>query len=227
MYRTEQESVLNGRRESILLDDPVENGILRMEYHVNRRVFQQKEPATCLYYLRQGTVRLSVTSQEGKEAIVATMGPRSFFGEECLAGQPLRGATATTMTQCALIRIEKKVMMRLLHEQSDTMQLFVTHLLSRRIRCEADLVDQLTNSSEKRLARTLLLLSHAGSEGRARRRIPRINQTDLAQMVGTTRSRVSHFMHKFKQRGFIEYAGGELTIKGGLRRAVLHDQDRH
>ena len=227
MHRTKGDGGRDELRESVLLDDGVETGILRLEYDANRKIVQQTEPAKFVFYLRQGRVRLSVTSQEGREAIVAILGSGDFFGEECLAGHQLRIATATAMTQCALTRIEKKVMMRLLHEQSDTLQLFVKHLLSRRIRCEADLVDQLTNSSEKRLARTLLLLSHAGSEGRARRTIPRINQADLAQMVGTTRSRVSHFMHKFKQRGFIEYAGGELTIKGGLRRAVLHDQDRH
>ena len=220
MHRTK------GRRESALLDVPVENGLLRLEYDTNRKIFQQKEPARFVFYLRQGTVRLSVTSKEGKEAIVAILGSGDFFGEECLAGQQLRITTATAMTPCAVTRIEKKVMVRMLHHKPQMSDLFATYLLSRRIRSEADLVDQLFNSSEKRLARTLLMLSQFGKEDRARTTIPRINQEDLARMVGTTRSRVSHFMHKFKKRGLIDYGGRELTVKSGLRRVVLHDHYR-
>ena len=224
MNRPEEDGVLDARRKSVILDGAAENGILRLEYDTNRKIFRQGEPARFVFYLRQGAVRLSVTSQEGKEAIVATLGPGEFFGEECLAGQQLRVATATAMTQSALTRIEKKLMTRMLHEQHDILELFVTHLLSRIIRYEEDLVDQLFNSSEKRLARTLLLLSRFGKEGSTETIIPRINQADLAQMVGTTRSRVSHFMYKFKKRGFIDYGGGELTVKSGLRRVVLQDQ---
>jgi len=173
-----------------------------------------------VFYLQQGMVKLSVTSQDGKEAIVTTLGPDEFFGEECLAGRQLRITTAAAMTPCTLTRIEKKLMARMLHEQHNFRESFIRHLLSRNIRYEADLVDQLFNSSEQRLARTLLLLSDIGNEGSAKTVIPRINQGDLAQMVGTTRSRVSHFMHKFKKRGLIDYGGGELTVKSGLRKVI-------
>ena len=147
-----------------------------------------------------------------------------FFGEGCLAGQPLRMATATAITDCSLIRLERRLMVRLLHEQHEISEIFVTHLLSRNIRYEADLVDQLFNSSEKRLARILLLLSHFGKESRAEPVLPRISQENLAEMVGTTRSRVSHFMNKFRKLGFIEYGDqGGLTVNSGLLSVVLHD----
>jgi CRP-like cAMP-binding protein len=164
--------VLDGRRKSVLLDDAAENGMLRLEYDTNRKIFRQGEPARFVFYLRQGMVRLSATSQEGKEAIVATLGPGEFLGEECLAGQPLRITTATAITQCTFTRIEKKMMTRMLRKQHDISALFVTHLLSRSIRYEADLVDQLFNSSEKRLARALLLLSQFGKKSRAKTIIP-------------------------------------------------------
>jgi CRP-like cAMP-binding protein len=167
-------------------------------------------------------VKLAVTSKQGKEAIVATLDAGDFFGEGCLAGQPLRMATATALTDCMLVRIEKRAMTRLLHAEHDVSEMFVTHLLSRNIRYEEDLVDQLFNSSEKRLARILLLLSHFGKESRAESVFPRINQESLAQMVGTTRSRVSHFMNKFKKLGFIDYNGG-LTVNSGLLSIILHD----
>ena len=224
MHRTKGDGGRDELRESVLLDDGVETGILRLEYDANRKIVQQTEPAKFVFYLRQGRVRLSVTSQEGREAIVAILGSGDFFGEECLAGHQLRIATATAMTQCALTRIEKKVMMGMLHEKPHLSELFLKHLLSRCIRSEADLADQLLNSSEKRLARTLLSLSQFSKRSRAKTIVPSISQADLAQMVGTTRSRVSHFMHKFKQRGFIDYGGGELTVKSGLRRLVLHDR---
>ena len=226
MYRLEEDGILDERRESVLLDDAGEKGLLRLEYDTNRKIFRQGDPADSVFYLRRGKVKLAVTSEQGKEAIVAVLDAGDFFAEECLAGQPLRIATATAMTQCALTMIEKKLMTRMLHEQPDLSKLFVTYLLSRIIRYEADLVDQLFNSSEKRLARTLLELSHFDKESRDKAIIPRINQADLAQMVGTTRSRVSHFMYKFKKRGFIDYGGGELTVKSGLRRVVLNDQYR-
>ncbi len=187
-----------------------------------RHIFRQGDPADAVFFLSRGKVKLAVTSKQGKEAIVAILDPGDFFGEGCLAGQPLRMATATAMTDCTLVRIERPAMARMLHEQHHISELFVTHLLSRNIRYEEDLVDQLFNSSEKRLARILLLLSHFGKEGRAETVVPRINQESLAQMVGTTRSRVSHFMNKFKKLGFIDYNGG-LTVNSGLLSIILHD----
>jgi CRP/FNR family transcriptional regulator, cyclic AMP receptor protein len=187
-----------------------------------RHIFRQGDPADAVFFLKRGKVKMAVTSKQGKEAIVAVLDVGDFFGEGCLAGQPLRMATATTMTDCTLIRIEKSAMARLLHERHHISELFVTHLLSRNIRYEEDLVDQLFNSSEKRLARILLLLSHFGKESRAETVLPRINQESLAQMVGTTRSRVSHFMNKFKKLGFINYNGG-LTVNSGLLSVILHD----
>jgi CRP-like cAMP-binding protein len=187
-----------------------------------RHIFRQGDPADAVFFLSRGKVKLAVTSKQGKEAIVAILDAGDFFGEGCLAGQPLRMATATAMTDCALVRIEKAAMAHMLHERHRISELFVTHLLSRNIRYEEDLVDQLFNSSEKRLARILLLLSHFGKEGRAETVVPRINQESLAQMVGTTRSRVSHFMNKFKKLGFIDYNGG-LAVNSGLLSVILHD----
>jgi CRP/FNR family cyclic AMP-dependent transcriptional regulator len=196
-----------------------------IEYSENRVIFRQGDPADALFYLRRGKVKLAVTSQQGKEAIVAILGAGEFFGEGCLAGQPLRVSTAIAVTDCTLARIEKSRMARMLHNQHDISELFVTHLLSRNIRYEEDLVDQLFNSSEKRLARILLLLAHFGKEGRSESVLPRINQENLAQMVGTTRSRVSHFMNKFKKLGFVDYDGtsGGLTVHSGLLSVILHD----
>jgi CRP/FNR family cyclic AMP-dependent transcriptional regulator len=195
-----------------------------IEYGANRTIFSQGDPADSVFYLRKGKVELAVTSKRGKEAIVANLGPGEFFGEGCLAGQPLRIASATALTDCTLARIAKPLMARLLHERHGISELFVTHLLLRNIRFEGDLVDQLFNSSEKRLARTLLLLAHFGKESRAETVHPRINQENLAQMVGTARSRVSHFMKKFKKLGFVDYTGsGGLTVHSGLLSVVLHD----
>jgi len=169
-------------------------------------------------------VRLAVTSKQGKEAIVANLGAGEFFGEGCLAGQPLRIASATAITDCSVARIGKPLMVRMLHERQDISELFVTHLLSRNIRYEEDLVDQLFNSSEKRLARLLLLLAHFGKEGRAETVVPKVNQGSLAQMVGTTRSRVTHFMNKFRGLGFVDYnGGGGLTVRSGLLTVLLRD----
>ena len=187
-----------------------------------RTVYRQGDPADSVFFVLRGKVKLSVTSQQGKEAIVAVLDVRDFFGEGCLAGQPLRMATATAMTGCTLARIEKAVMARILHERHKISELFITHLLSRNIRYQEDLVDQLFNSSEKRLARILLLLSHFGKESRSELVLPKITQESLAQMVGTTRSRVSHFMNKFKKLGFIDYNGG-LSVNSGLLSIILHD----
>lgn len=168
-------------------------------------------------------MKLTVISPQGKEAIVAVLGAGEFFGEGCLAGQPLRMATAVAMTDCVLDKVEKPVMVRILHEHHDFSELFVKHLLSRSIRYESDLVDQLFNSSEKRLARILLLLAHFGKESRTESVVPTVSQDTLAQMVGTTRSRVSHFMNKFKELGFIDYNGHGLTVNSSLLSVVLHD----
>jgi CRP/FNR family cyclic AMP-dependent transcriptional regulator len=206
--------------ETILAE--IVGGNTAVEYSAKRKIFWQGQPADSLFYVRQGKVKLAVTSKQGKDAIVAVLTAGDFLGEGCLAGQPLRIATASAMSDCTLIRIERSVMARILHDQHDVSELFVTHLLSRNIRFEADLVDQLFNSSEKRLARILLLLAHFGKESRAETVLPRINQEHLAQMVGTTRSRVSHFMMKFKKLGFIDYTNG-LTVHSGLLSVVLHD----
>jgi CRP-like cAMP-binding protein len=194
-----------------------------LEYGPNRNIFMQGDPADSVFYLQEGKVKLAVTSQQGKEAIVAVLGAGEFFGEGCLAGRPLRISTASTLSDCTLYKVEKLLMMRMLHEQHGISELFVTHLLSRNMRYQEDLVDQLFNSSEKRLARILLLLTHFGKEAKAEPVLPRINQEHLAQMVGTTRSRVSHFMNKFKKLGFVDYSSTGLTVHSGLLSVVLHD----
>jgi CRP-like cAMP-binding protein len=195
-----------------------------LEYGAGRTIFVQGDPADSVWFLQHGKVKLAVTSQQGKEAIVTILDAHEFFGEGCLAGQPVRIATAVAVTDCTLYRIEKSLMVRLLHERHEISELFITHLLTRNIRFEEDLVDQLFNSSEKRLARILLLLAHFGKESRTETIHPGINQEHLAQMVGTTRSRVSHFMNKFRTMGFIDYAGnGGLTVNSGLLGVVLHD----
>jgi len=202
----------------------ISRGKTVFEYGVNRNIFMQGQPADSVFFLLRGKVTLSVTSSEGKEAIVATLGSGEFFGEGCLAGQPLRMATAISVEDCTLARVEKPVITRMLHEQQGFAELFVTHLLSRNIRYEADFVDQLFNSSEKRLARILLLLSHFSKESKTETVVPGINQEHLAQMVGTTRSRISHFMNNFRKHGFIDYTSTGLTVHRGLLSVVLNDQ---
>jgi CRP/FNR family cyclic AMP-dependent transcriptional regulator len=195
------------------------------EYGANRTIFSQGDRADSLFYIRKGQVKISVTSGQGKEAIVALLTDGDFFGEGCLAGQLLRISSAFTLTDCSLAKIDKALMGRMLHERHGVSELFVTHLLSRNIRFEGDLVDHLFNSSEKRLARVLLLLAHFGKESKSESVHPRINQEDLAQMVGTTRSRISYFMNKFKELGFVDYAdkGGGLKVNSGLLGVVLKD----
>ena len=185
-------------------------------------VFGQGDPSDAIFYIRTGRIQLTVVSDQGKEGVIALFGPGDFFGEGCLAGQPLRISTAIAVMDCTLMRIAKQAMTRMLHEQHDMSELFVRHLLSRNIRFEGDLVDQLFNSSEKRLARILLLLSHFGKESRAETVLPRINQESLAQMVGTTRSRVNFFMNKFRKLGFIDY-NGALKVNNSLLSVVLRD----
>ena len=203
------------------------NGIFRgmtvIEFAKDRNVFLQGNPADSVFYIRRGKVKLTVISPEGKEAIIALLGPGEFFGECCLTGQPLRMATAVSMTDCTLDKIDKPLMVRMLHEHHDISELFIQHLLTRNIRYEEDLVDQLFNNSEKRLARILLLLSHFGRESKVETVIPLVNQDTLAQMIGTTRSRVSHFMNRFRDNGFIDYNEDELTVYSALLSVVLHD----
>jgi CRP/FNR family cyclic AMP-dependent transcriptional regulator len=207
--------------ESLLTDIVHEKTVV--ECGTGQNIFRQGQAADSLFYVRRGKVKLAVISQRGKEAIVAVLAAGEFFGEGCLAGQPLRIATAVAMTDCLLDKIEKPVMVRMLHEKQEISELFVKHLLSRSVRYEADLIDQLFNSSEKRLARILLLLAHFGKESRSESVVPTVSQDTLAQMVGTTRSRVSHFMNKFKGLGFIDYNGHGLTVNSSLLNVVLHD----
>jgi CRP/FNR family transcriptional regulator, cyclic AMP receptor protein len=185
-------------------------------------VFAQGAQAHSVFYIQDGGVKLSVLSTAGKEAVVAMLGPGDFFGEGCLAGQTLRMGTATALVPTTVLRIQKREMMRTLHDQSTLSDRFIAHMLARNIRVEEDLVDQLFNSSEKRLARTLLLLARYGDEERPERLLPKLSQETLAEMVGTTRSRVNFFMNKFRKLGFIKYNGG-LKINGSLLSVVLHD----
>jgi CRP/FNR family transcriptional regulator, cyclic AMP receptor protein len=194
-----------------------------IECGMDRSIFLQGQPADTLFYIRRGKVKLSVISQLGKEAIIAILSAGEFFGEGCLAHQMVRMASAVAITDCTFDKIEKSLMQRMLHEHHDVSELFVNHLLLRNIRYEADLVDQLFNSSEKRLARILLLLSHFGKESKAEMIIPKVNQDTLAQMVGTTRSRVSHFMNRFRDHGFIDYDDGGVTVHSSLLSVVIHN----
>jgi len=192
------------------------------EYRSREKVFSQADPATGVFYIRKGKIKLSVVSQQGKEAVIAVLGAGDFFGEGCLAGQPLRMASATAMAESSILRIEKQQMVRMLHDEPAFSQMFVSYLLTRTIRVEEDLVDHLFNSSEKRLARILLLLANFGKEGKPEPVIAKISQETLAEMVGTTRSRVSYFMNKFRKLGFIEY-NGRLEVHSSLLSVVLHD----
>lgn len=185
-------------------------------------LFSQGDAADAVFYLQTGKVKLTVVSPKGKEAVVAILTPTHFFGEGCLTTQLIRMTTAKTMVDSTLIRIEKAAMVRALHEDPVFSELFMAYLLSRNIRIEEDLVDQLFNSSEKRLARILLLLAHVGKEGKTELVIPKMSQETLAEMVGTTRSRVSFFLNKFKKLGLIDYEGG-LRIHSSLLSVVLHD----
>jgi CRP-like cAMP-binding protein len=189
-------------------------------------MFAQGDKADAVFYIQKGKVRLTVVSQAGKEATIGIVGERTFFGEGALAGQLLRMGSAAAMTDCQILRVDKKTMMEALHRESAFSEMFVAYLLARNIRYEEDLVDQLFNSSEKRLARILLLLAHFGKEGIPETVIPKMSQETLAEMVGTTRSRVSFFMNRFRKLGFIHYAGGVeggLQVHSSLLNIVLHD----
>jgi CRP/FNR family transcriptional regulator, cyclic AMP receptor protein len=193
------------------------------KYRMNQTVFSQGKPADSVFYIQKGKVKVTVVSEQGKEAVVAVLGPDEFCGEGCLTGQPLRLATATAMTECEIMRLEKAVMIRVLHEEPAFSEMFVSHLLARTVRVEADLVDQLFNSSEKRLARALLLLANFGKDGRPEPIIAKVSQETLAEMIGTTRSRVSYFMNKFRKLGLIDY-NGRIEIHSSLLNVVLHEE---
>jgi len=192
------------------------------EFRKKETMFSQGDPAKTVLYIQKGGVRLSVVSEAGKEAVVAILGPGDFFGEGCLAVQPIRIGTATAITPATALVIKKKEMIRVLHSEHAFSDRFVSYMLSRNIRVEEDLVDQLFNSSEKRLARTLLLLARYGQQDKPQRTLPKISQEMLAEMVGTTRSRVNFFMNKFRKLGFIKYNGG-LQVDASLLSVVLHD----
>jgi CRP/FNR family cyclic AMP-dependent transcriptional regulator len=193
-----------------------------VEYPAKANIYQQGDPADAVIYLQDGRVKLSVISAAGKEAVVGVLGPGDFFGEGCLAGQTVRMGSATAMQSTTVLVVGKKRMARVLHDQHALSEMFMKYLLDRTIRIEEDLVDQLFNSSEKRLARTLLLLARYGKPDKSDRVIPRISQEVLAEMVGTTRSRVNFFMNKFRRLGFIEY-NGVIKINNSLLSVVLHD----
>jgi CRP/FNR family transcriptional regulator, cyclic AMP receptor protein len=185
-------------------------------------IFSQGDAADAVFYLQTGQVKLTVLSEQGKEAIIAMLEPGSFFGEGCLAGHLMCMATATAVKKSTLVRIDKQTMIRVLHDEPSFSELFLAFLLSRNVRIQADLVDQLFNSSEKRLARVLLLMAQLGKEGNSEAIIPKISQEHLAEMVGTTRSRVSFFMNKFRKLGFLQYNGG-VHVHSSLLSVVLHD----
>jgi len=189
-----------------------------------QKIFAQGDTADAVFYIQTGKVRLTVVSKTGQEATIGILGDRDFFGEGSLAGQTLRMDSATAMTDCSVLRIDKKAMIETLHREHEFSDLFVAYLLTRNIRYEEDLVDQLFNSSEKRLARILLLLAHFGKEGKPEPVVPKISQEMLAEMIGTTRSRVSFFMNRFRKLGFVEYDGGSgLQVHSSLLNVVLHD----
>ena len=193
-----------------------------VSFQAKQTVFAQGNPANAVFYIQKGKVKLTVVSNNGKEATIGILSDRDFFGEGCLAGQPLRMSAATAMTDCDFLRIEKKAMMGALHREHALSDMFLAYLLTRNIRYEEDLVDQLFNSSEKSLARILRLLAHFGKEGTPETVVPKISQEVLAEMIGTTRSRVSFFMNRFRKLGFIHYNGG-LQVHSSLLNVVLHD----
>jgi CRP/FNR family cyclic AMP-dependent transcriptional regulator len=195
-----------------------------VEYGRGETIFTQGDACEDVLYIHTGSVKLSVLSKTGREAVVAILGPGDFFGEGCLAGQPVRMGSATAITPSGILFVAKEKMVRLLHKQHAMSDRFISHMLARNIRIEEDLIDQLFNSSEKRLARTLLLLARYGQQDKPARVVPKISQETLAEMVGTTRSRVNFFLNKFKKLGFIEYNGGlPLRINSSLLSVVLHD----
>src|SRR5579859_2623761 len=200
----------------------IDGGRKIVTFPKKQTVFAQGDSCNAVFYIQRGKVKLTVVSNNGKEATIAILNEGDFFGEGCLTGQSIRLSSATAMTDCSVMRIEKKSMMEVLHRESTFSDMFVAYLLARNIRYEEDLVDQLFNSSEKRLARILLLLAHFGKDPKPEVAIPKISQETLAEMIGTTRSRVSFFMNRFRKLGFIRY-NGELEVHSSLLSVVLHD----
>jgi CRP/FNR family cyclic AMP-dependent transcriptional regulator len=194
-----------------------------LEFHKNQHIFTQGDVADSVFYIQKGRVKLTVLSEQGKEAVVAILEPGQFFGEGCLNGHKLRIATTTAMEECLITSITKEAMIALLHTEPNFSEMFMAYLLRRNSRVEEDLIDQLFNSSEKRLARLLLLLAHFGKDGSPQPINPAISQETLAEMIGTTRSRVSFFMNKFRKLGFISY-NGKIEVHNSLLNAVLHDK---
>ena len=194
------------------------------DYHENQVVFSQGDQADAVFYVQKGQVKLTVASEQGKEAIIGILGAGQFLGEDCLAGQSRRMATAVAMSKCSLTRVEKSVMLRVLHDEPSLSEAFLSYLLSRKIRVEQDVADQLLNPSEKRLARVLLLLANLGNEGKAEP--VKISQETLAEIVGTTRPRVNFFMNKFRRLGLIDYNDG-LEVHSSLLHVILHDRRPH
>ncbi len=192
------------------------------KYRKGRVIFAQGDAADSVFYVQRGKVQLAVISPRGKEAVIAILSDDYFFGEGCLAGQPVRMATAKALTDCTIVQVAKSTMVSVLHNDPNFSELFIAHLLTRNIRIEEDLIDHLFNSSEKRLARILLLLANFGKDSRPEEVIPNITQETLAEMIGTTRSRVSFFLNKFRKLGFIEYNGG-LHVHTSLLNVILHD----
>ncbi len=195
-----------------------------IDYQKNQILFRQGDAADAIFYILKGKVKLTVASKQGKEAVIGILGPGDFFGERCLSGQLLRTSTAVTMSECSIVRLEKQATLRVLHDEPTFSDLFLSYLLSRNTRLEEDLVDQLFNSSEKRLARVLLLLANFGGEGKPEPVIPKISQETLAEMIGTTRSRVSFFMNSFRKLGLIDYNNvGGLEVRSSLLSVVLSE----
>jgi CRP/FNR family cyclic AMP-dependent transcriptional regulator len=201
----------------------VDGGRTISDYRKDEFVYRQGDPADSVFFIQSGKVKKTVVSEQGKEAVIALLGTGDFFGEGCLAGEELRLATVSAMAKCVIVRISKADITRVIHEEPAFAELFISHLLARNSRVEEDLVDQLFNSSEKRLARVLLLLANFGKEGRPQPIIAKISQETLAEMIGTTRSRVSFFMNKFRQLGLIDY-NGQIEVHSSLLNVVLRDQ---
>jgi CRP/FNR family cyclic AMP-dependent transcriptional regulator len=205
----------------------IDGGKSDSKYQSGQIVYSQGDPAAFVFYVRAGKVRVAIVSEEGKEAVVAIHLPGNFFGEECLTGHKLRMATVTALTECELVRLPKESVIRALHDDIEFSELFTTYLLERNIRVQEDLVDQLLNSTEKRLARLLLILANYGKEDRPDPIVPKINQETLAEMIGTSRTHVNHFMNKFRQLGLIEYNGdprGEIKVNRSLLNMMLHEK---
>ena len=201
----------------------VNGGRAISEYRKDNIIFRQGDPSDAVFYIQSGKIKTTVVSEQGKEAVVALLGTGDFFGEGCLTGQPQRLSTVSALTECVIVRISKTDITRVIHEEPAFAELFISHLLARNSRVEEDLVDQLFNSSEKRLARTLLLLANFGKEGRPEPIIAKVSQETLAEMIGTTRSRVSFFMNKFRKLGLIDY-NGSIEVHSSLLNVVLRDQ---